>query len=178
MKQRKGWRMSCDVGKPFRHFTYVTNHSPTLSSLYLCHSSFSIPSVVSSISQLILQPFFLFSYVSGFSLTSPGEPLTVQVLKRKWGAESIGKLPHRFISGKTTALFMSLRGRPAFGRTTVLVPVLAVEDLPLGRTLWWWWWWWWYLPLLTLKVLTPSECEFTTFEMTLFYRKAIKHNAY
>ena len=30
--------------EPFRHFTYVTAHSPTLPSLYLHHSSFSNPS--------------------------------------------------------------------------------------------------------------------------------------
>ena len=78
--------MSCDVGEvtdrfenellilqPFRHFTYVAAHSPTLPSLYLRHSSFSNPSVASHTSQLILQTFFRFSYVTGFSLTSPGE---------------------------------------------------------------------------------------------------------
>ena len=58
----------------FRHFTYVTAHSPTLPSLYLRHNSFSNHSVASPTSQLILQPFFRFSYVTGFSLTSPGEP--------------------------------------------------------------------------------------------------------
>ena len=36
--------------------------------------SFSNPSVASPTSQLILQPFCRFSYVTGFSLTSPGEP--------------------------------------------------------------------------------------------------------
>ena len=99
MKQLNGWRMSCDVGKrrkgcrmncdvgevmetlenercsfalptsqlivqPFRRFTYVTTHSPTLPSftyvtahsptpllLHLRHSSFSNPSVVSLTSQ-------------------------------------------------------------------------------------------------------------------------------
>ena len=51
-----------------RHFTYVTAHSPTLSSIYLRHSSFSNPSVASSTSQLIFQPFFRFSYVTGSSL--------------------------------------------------------------------------------------------------------------
>ena len=56
-------------------FTYVTTHSPTLPSLYLGHSSFSNPSVASPTSQLILQPFLRFSYLTGFSLTSPGEPL-------------------------------------------------------------------------------------------------------
>ena len=88
----KVWRMSCDVGEvterfgewadgragewaePFRHFTYVTAHSPTLPSLYLRHNSFSNSSVASPTSQFILQPFFRFSYVTGSSLTSPGEP--------------------------------------------------------------------------------------------------------
>ena len=41
------WR-ACDVGElifqPFRHFTYVTAHSPTLPVLYLRHGSFSNPS--------------------------------------------------------------------------------------------------------------------------------------
>ena len=53
----------------FSHFIYVTTHSPTLPSLYPRHSSFSNPSVASPTSQLI-QP----SYVTGSSLTSPGEP--------------------------------------------------------------------------------------------------------
>ena len=52
-----------DVG----HFTYVTAHYPTLPSLYLRQSSFSNPSVASPTSQLILQPFFRFSYVTGSS---------------------------------------------------------------------------------------------------------------
>ena len=84
MKQQKGCRMSYDVGKateglekvilqPFRHFTYVTTHSPTLPSLYLRHSSFSNPSVFSPTSQFILQSFFRFSYVtsSAHSQTFP-----------------------------------------------------------------------------------------------------------
>ena len=87
--------MSCDVGKAiealenklwhiwsdwkvgewaeFSHFTYITAHSPTLPSIYLCHSSFSNTSVASPTSQLILQTFFRFSYVTGSSLMSPGE---------------------------------------------------------------------------------------------------------
>ena len=43
---------------------------------------------------------------------------SVQMLKREWGAESNGKLPHLFIPSKTATL----------------VPEPAVEDLPLGRT--------------------------------------------
>ena len=60
--------------QPFRHFTYVTTHSPTLLSLYLSHSSFSNPSFASPTSQFILQPFFRFSYVTSCSLNSRGEP--------------------------------------------------------------------------------------------------------
>ena len=50
------------------------NSYSNLLSLYLCHSSFSNPSVASPMSQLILQPFFRFSYVTSSSLNSPGEP--------------------------------------------------------------------------------------------------------
>ena len=60
--------------QPFRRFTHVTVHSPTLPSLCLRHSSFSNLSVASPSSQLILQPIFRFSYFTGSSLTSPGEP--------------------------------------------------------------------------------------------------------
>ena len=56
----------------FRCFTYVTAYSPTLPSLHLRHSSFSNPFVVLRTSQFILQPFFRFSCVTGYSLTSPG----------------------------------------------------------------------------------------------------------
>ena len=55
-------------------FSYLSVTSPTFPSLHLRHSSFSNPSVALPTSQLILQPFFRFSYVTGSSLTSPGEP--------------------------------------------------------------------------------------------------------
>ena len=60
-------RLSRLILQPFRHFTYVTSHSPTLPSLYLRHSSFSNPSVVSPTSQFILQPIFRFSYITNSS---------------------------------------------------------------------------------------------------------------
>ena len=45
VKERKGCRMTCDVGglilQPFRRFTYVTSHSPTLLSLHLRHRHFT-----------------------------------------------------------------------------------------------------------------------------------------
>ena len=49
-------------------------HSPTFPSLHPRHSSFSNPFVASLTSKLILLHFFWFSYVTGSSLTSPGEP--------------------------------------------------------------------------------------------------------
>ena len=57
----------------YRHFTYVTTHSPTLPSFYLRHNSFPNPSVDSPTSQFIFQPFFRFSYATSSSLNSPGE---------------------------------------------------------------------------------------------------------
>ena len=55
---------------------YITAHSPSLPLLHLRHSSFYNPSVASPTSQFTLQPFFLFSYVTRSSLSSPGEPST------------------------------------------------------------------------------------------------------
>ena len=57
--------------QPFRHFTFVTTHSPALPSLYLRHSSFSNPPVTLPTSQLILQPFRHFTYVTAHSPTLP-----------------------------------------------------------------------------------------------------------
>ena len=70
MKQRKGWRMSCDVGKTTEVFENVCRaHSPNFPSLHLRRSSFSNPSVALPMSQLILQPFRCFTYVTAHSLT-------------------------------------------------------------------------------------------------------------
>ena len=49
---------------PFRRFTYVTAHSTTLPSLHLRQSSFYNPPVASPTSQLVLQPFIHFTYVT------------------------------------------------------------------------------------------------------------------
>ena len=73
--RRMGWRMSCDVEVTERLenelcFTHVIAHSPTLPLLYLCHISFSNPSVALPTSQLILQPFRCFTYVIDTSPTS------------------------------------------------------------------------------------------------------------
>ena len=87
--------------KPFRHFTYVTTHSPTLPSLYLRHSSFSNPSVASPSSQLILQPFFRFSYVTGFSLTSSDESPMVKILSMtSFGKDVKPWVPYRRLTAR------------------------------------------------------------------------------
>ena len=69
---------------------------------------------------------------------------SVKMLKREWGAESNGKLPHLSIPSKTAAWVpeLSVEDLP-LSRTAALVPEFAVKDLPLGRILWCWWWWWW-----------------------------------
>ena len=61
------WRMS----RAFSHLTYVTAHSdsPSFPSLHLRHSSFSKPSLALPTSQLILQPFRCFTYVTAHSPT-------------------------------------------------------------------------------------------------------------
>ena len=58
------------------------------------------------------------------------------MLKRESGAERNGKLPHLFISSKSTTLVLEFAVEDlSFGRTAALVPEFAVKDLPLGRTL-------------------------------------------
>ena len=80
---------------PFRHFTYVTAHSPTLPSLYLRHSSLSNTSFTSPSSQFILQPFFRFSYVTSSLLMSPGEPPIVNALFKWSHCMILLRVPHR-----------------------------------------------------------------------------------
>ena len=66
--------------QPFHCFTYITAHSPTLKllssahsptflSLHLQHSSFSNSSITLPTSQLILQPFHCFTYITAHSPT-------------------------------------------------------------------------------------------------------------
>ena len=85
-------RTSQLILEPFRRFTYVTAHSPTLPLFHLRHSSFSNPSFASPTSQalhlillgrrpcfvcvcvcvqLILQPFRHFTYGTTLSATLP-----------------------------------------------------------------------------------------------------------
>ena len=54
---------------PMAGLSLQTQNSPTLPLLYLHHSSFSNPSLALPTSQLILQPFRCFTYVTAHSLT-------------------------------------------------------------------------------------------------------------
>ena len=58
----------------------------------------------------------------------------VQMLKREWGAESNGKLPHLFIPSKAAAWVpeFAMEHLP-LGRIAALVPEFAVKALPLGQ---------------------------------------------
>ena len=58
------------------------------------------------------------------------------MLKREWGAESNGRLPHLSIPSKTAAWVPEfvVEDLP-LSRTAALVPEFAVKDLPLGRIL-------------------------------------------
>ena len=58
------------------------------------------------------------------------------MLKREWGAESNGKLPHLFIPSKTATLVpeFAVEDLP-LGRTAALMPEYTVKGLLLGRTL-------------------------------------------
>ena len=57
------------------------------------------------------------------------------MLKREYGAESNGKLPHLFIPSKTATLIpeCAVKDLP-LGWTVTLMPEFAVKDLPLGWT--------------------------------------------
>ena len=58
------------------------------------------------------------------------------MLKREWGAESNGKLPHLFIPSKTVILVpeFAVEDLP-LSITTILLPGFAVKDLHLDITL-------------------------------------------
>ena len=56
------------------------------------------------------------------------------MLKREWGAESNGKLPHLFIPRKTAAWVPEFAVKnPHLSRTAALVPEFVVKDLPFDR---------------------------------------------
>ena len=57
------------------------------------------------------------------------------MLKREWGAESNGKLPHLFIPSKTATVVPEFEVEDLpLGRAAALLPEFAVKYLPLGRT--------------------------------------------
>ena len=90
-------------------YSHNRAHSPTFPSLHLRHSLFSNTSVASPTSQLILQSLFHFSYATGSSLTSPGEPPIEQFffpqteqLQSNIRFQQDGAPPHWFNEVRTT----------------------------------------------------------------------------
>ena len=57
------------------------------------------------------------------------------MIKREWGAESNGKLPHLFIPSKTATHVPEFAMEDLPLGTIAALPEFAVKDLPLGRTL-------------------------------------------
>ena len=58
------------------------------------------------------------------------------MLKREWGAESSGKIPHLFIPSKAATLVPEFAVEDLLlGITAALVPVFVIKDQPLDRTL-------------------------------------------
>ena len=61
--------------------------------------------------------------------------MSVQTLKREWGAESNERIQHLFIPSKTATLVPEFAAENLpLDRTANLVPAFPVKDLPLGRT--------------------------------------------
>ena len=61
---------------------------------------------------------------------------SIQMLKREWGAESNGKVPHLSIPSETVALVPEFAVEDLrLSRAAALVPEFAVKYLPLGRIL-------------------------------------------
>ena len=92
--------------QPFRRFTYVAAHSPTLPLLHLLNSSFSNPSIASPRRQLILQPLFCFSYIISSSLNSPGEPTMEIWIVRNKNEDKISG--HSSVEQATTVSFSEM----------------------------------------------------------------------
>ena len=108
MKQRNGWRISCDVGEVTKRFeneqSYIQcyiqwsrAHYPNFPSLHLRHNSFSNTSVALPTSQFILQPFRCFTYVTVHSPTPSFASPTSQALhvihlaSRPWSRPRVRK---------------------------------------------------------------------------------------
>ena len=78
------------------------------------------------------------------------------MLRRKWGEESNGKLPHLFIPSKTATLvpefFFCVR--PAFGQNCSLGSWVCSEKPALGHNtlIWWWTQWFCFTSLLSHNV--------------------------
>ena len=95
--------MSCDVGEVQESLenelccislSMSSAHSPNFPSLHLHHNSFSNPSIALTTSQLILQPFRCFTYVTVFSNHSFASPTSqalhlIHPASRPWSEQKV-----------------------------------------------------------------------------------------
>ena len=60
--------------------------------------------------------------------------MSVQMLKREWGDEINGKLPHLFVPSTTATMVpeFAVEDLP-LDRTAILIPEFAVKDLPWAK---------------------------------------------
>ena len=107
-------------------------HSATLPLLHLRHSSFSNPSVTSPTSQLTLQPFRRFTYVTAHSTTLPSLHLRHNSFSSHFVASPTSQfiLQPFFRFSYVTSCSLNSPGEPP-----MLVSEFAVKDMPLCRTL-------------------------------------------
>ena len=84
--------------------TMSSAHSPTFPSLHIRHSSFSSPSVALPTSQLILQPFRCFTYVTSHSPT----PLSL-LLRRRLFTYVTWRAAHGYSTIKSVKIIEVLR---------------------------------------------------------------------
>ena len=151
--------------------------SPNFPSLHLRHSSFSNPSVALPTSQLILQPFRCFTYVtahspillcsfSKFAVTSPTSQLILQPFRRfTYVTPHSPTLPllhlhHSSISNQPFFRFSYVTGSPlmAPGEPPMVRRSKGSRDVD-GRIILKWIWGRWVLMLETWYILTEIGCD-------------------
>ena len=119
--------MSQLILQPFRRFTHVTTHFPTLPSLYQRHSSFYNTSVALPTSQIILQLFHCFTYVRAHSPTLLSLLLR-HLASRPWhiGTNNLAKFVLRLMERKMCSLVKC-------ARNTIILTFLTSRSMITGK---------------------------------------------
>ena len=119
-------------------------------SLYLCHNSFSNPTVASPMSQFILQPFFCFSYITSSSLNSPWElPMENEQFMHKFCWK--WKVPIKRHFARKIRLCHGL----LYKGGGCCCDQNSTKMFLISSRLWFWWWLWYG----TECYATENSCE-------------------